>query len=174
MAQRNLSEVESCVPSAEGMRFGIVVSDYNSDITEALYDGVNRTLIKYGASPEDIIKKYVPGGFELTLGAQYMAEYTDVDAIICLGCIIKGETYHFNYICDSITRGLTQLNLDYSIPFIFGVLTTDTYEQAKERAGGKRGNKGDEAASAAIRMVALHREMSDAAGIDEDDEEDDD
>jgi len=101
----------------------------------------------------------VPGSFELTIGAQLLAESYDVDAIICLGCVIQGETPHFTYICQSVTYGITKLNLDYGIPFIFGVLTTLNHDQALERSGGKHGNKGDEAAVTAIKMVALDREM---------------
>ena len=109
---------------------------------------------------ENILKKFVPGSFELTLGAQFMAEYTEVDAIICLGSVIRGETPHFDYICRGVTHGITELNLTYNMPVIFGVLTTDTLQQAKERAGGKHGNKGDEAAVAAIKMAVLQKDLS--------------
>ena len=106
---------------------------------------------------DDIIVRHVPGTFELTLGAQWMAEYEDLDGVICLGCVIQGETPHFTYICQGVTQGITQLNLDYNIPFIFGVLTTLDLRQALDRAGGKHGNKGDEAAVTAIKMAALQR-----------------
>jgi 6,7-dimethyl-8-ribityllumazine synthase len=102
--------------------------------------------------------KHVPGSFELTLGAQFLAEYDDLDAIICLGCVIQGETPHFTYICQGVTQGITQLNLEYNLPFIFGVLTTNSQQQAIDRAGGKHGNKGDEAAITAIKMAALQHE----------------
>lgn len=147
------------IPSAASMSFGIVVSEWHSEITDALLEGAYNTLIAKGALPSNIIIKRVPGSVELTLGAQYFAEYTDVDAIICLGCVIQGETPHFQYVCQSVTHGITELNLQYGIPFIFGVLTTQTYEQAKERAGGSLGNKGEDAAIAAIKMVALRMEM---------------
>lgn len=147
------------IPSAASMSFGIVVSEWHTEITEALLEGAYNTLVAKGALPSNIIIKHVPGSFELTLGAQYLAEYTDVDAIICLGCVIQGETPHFQYVCQSITHGITELNLQFGIPFIFGVLTTNTYEQAKERAGGSLGNKGEEAAIAAIKMVALRMEL---------------
>ncbi|HOO99087.1 MAG TPA: 6,7-dimethyl-8-ribityllumazine synthase [Bacteroidales bacterium] len=147
------------VPDAGEMRFCIVVSDWNSDITSALLNGAVNTLKQSGAREEDIIIKHVPGSFELTLGAQFMAEYDDPDAVICLGCVIRGETPHFDYICQGVTYGITQLNMEYNIPFIFGVLTTDNQQQALDRAGGKHGNKGDEAAVTAIRMAALQREM---------------
>ena len=101
----------------------------------------------------------MPGSFELTLGAQFLAEYDDLDAVICLGCVIQGETPHFTYICQGVTQGITQLNLEYNIPFIFGVLTTLNKQQALERAGGKYGNKGDEAAITAIKMADLQHGM---------------
>ncbi len=147
------------VPDAGKMRFGIVVSDWNHDITQSLLEGAVKILKKHGATDKNIVIKHVPGSFELTLGAQFFAEYDDLDAIICLGCIIQGETPHFSYICQSVTYGITQLNLEYNIPFIFGVLTTLNHEQALDRAGGKHGNKGDEAAVTAIKMAALQFEM---------------
>ena len=107
----------------------------------------------------DIVVRHVPGTFEITLAAQWFAEYDDLDGVICLGCVIQGETPHFTYICQGVTQGITQLNLDYNIPFVFGVLTTLTRQQALDRAGGKHGNKGDEAAVTAIRMAALQRQM---------------
>ena len=147
------------IPSAEDMRIGIVISEWNKEITEFLYQGAYDTLLKYDIKRENILKKYVPGSFELTLGAQFMAEYSDADAVICLGCVIQGETPHFTYICQAVTQGITDLNLNYNIPFIFGVLTTYNLQQAKDRAGGKYGNKGSEAAIAAIKMIHLHHEM---------------
>ena len=160
MATANLSSYEpDRVPSAAEMRFGIVVSDWNNEITMSLLDGALQTLRKHGASDANIIIKHVPGSFELTLGAQFIAEYDDVDAVICLGCVIQGETPHFTYICQGVTQGITQLNLEYNIPFIFGVLTTDNRQQALDRAGGNHGNKGNEAAITAIKMVDLHRRV---------------
>jgi 6,7-dimethyl-8-ribityllumazine synthase len=160
MSTKNLSEYDiSVVPSAENMKFGIVVAEWNYKITGALAKGAIDTLIKHGADVESIIVKHVPGSFELTIGGQFMSEYSDVDAIILLGCVIQGETPHFNYICQSVAEGATQLNLKYNIPVIFGVLTTLTEQQALDRAGGKLGNKGDEAAITAIKMVALQQQM---------------
>lgn len=162
MATANLSEYDSLkVPDASSLRFGIVVSDWNSEITFALLEGALNTLIKHGALQENIIVKHVPGSFELTLGAQMIAESEDVDSIICLGCVIQGETPHFTYICQGVTMGITQLNIDYNIPFIFGVLTTSDMQQAKDRAGGRHGNKGDEAAVTAIKMAALQKGITD-------------
>jgi 6,7-dimethyl-8-ribityllumazine synthase len=160
MGTVNLSDYDpGNVPSAADMRFGIVVSEWNSDITMALLDGAIKTLKKHEVSDSDILVRYVPGSFELTLGAQFIAEYDDVDGVICLGCVIQGETPHFNYICQSVTQGITQLNLEYNIPFVFGVLTTADHQQALDRAGGRLGNKGNEAAVTAIKMAALQRLM---------------
>jgi 6,7-dimethyl-8-ribityllumazine synthase len=160
MGTTNLSVYDpDNVPDASDMRFGIVVSDWNSEITWELLEGAVRTLKKHGTGIDNIIVKHVPGSFELTLGAQFLAEYDDLDAVLCLGCVIQGETPHFNYICQGVTQGITSLNMEYNIPFIFGVLTTSTHQQAADRAGGKLGNKGDEAAVTAIRMAALQREM---------------
>ena len=160
MATKNLSEVGTGqIPDASEMRFGIVVADWNNEVTGSLLDGAVKTLRKHGVSKENIVVKHVPGTFELTLGAQFLAEYDDLDGVICLGCVIQGETPHFTYICQGVTLGITQLNLDYNIPFIFGVLTTDNLQQALDRSGGKHGNKGDEAAITAIKMAALQREM---------------
>jgi 6,7-dimethyl-8-ribityllumazine synthase len=159
MGTINLSAYDpKLVPDASEMRFGIVVSDWNKEITWSLLDGAVKTLIKHGVTDKNIVVKHVPGSFELTLGAQFLAEYDDLDAVICLGCVIRGETPHFEYICQGVTHGITQLNLEYNLPFIFGVLTTNTQQQAVDRAGGKLGNKGDEAAVTAIKMASLQRE----------------
>lgn len=158
---KNLSDYNIAdVPSAADMKFGIVVSEWNTEITEALYKGAYETLIKNGALDENIVKKYVPGSFELTAGAKYLAEKTDVDAVICLGCVIQGETPHFDFVCQGVTQGMTLLNVQYPIPFIFGLLTTLDQQQALDRAGGKHGNKGDEGAVTAIKMVHLNRSLN--------------
>lgn len=161
MATKNLSEYDlAAVPSASEMKFGIVVAEWNYEITGTLAQGAVDTLIKHGATTENIILKHVPGSFELTLGAQYFAEFTKVDAVIILGCVIQGETRHFDFICESVTQGITNLNIKYNKPFIFGLLTTDNQQQALDRAGGKLGNKGDEAAVTAIKMLALRNELT--------------
>src|SRR5665213_2171973 len=153
---KNLSKTEgSKVPSAKKMKFAIVYAEWNSKVTNALKDGALKTLLKQGADKKNIFIHAVPGSFELTLGAQYMAAHTKADAIICLGCVIQGETRHFDFICDAVANGITQLNIKYNKPFIFGVLTTDNQKQAVDRAGGKHGNKGDEAAVTAIKMLHL-------------------
>jgi 6,7-dimethyl-8-ribityllumazine synthase len=158
MATVNLSKYDiNTVPNAEGMRIGIVVSEWNNDITEAMYNGVFDVLIKHGVKKNDIIKDYVPGTFELTYGAKRIAEYSKVDAVIVLGCVIQGETRHFDFICQGVTKGITDLNIKMNLPIIFGVLTTANKQQALDRAGGKHGNKGAEAAVTAIKMIAFCR-----------------
>ncbi|MDP2336480.1 MAG: 6,7-dimethyl-8-ribityllumazine synthase [Bacteroidota bacterium] len=161
MATKNLSDYDlSSVPSASEMKFGIVVAEWNYEITGALAQGAVDTLKKHGARDENISIKHVPGTFELTLGAQYLAEFSNVDAILVLGCVIQGETRHFDFICAGVTQGITSLNIKYNKPFIFGVLTTDNQQQALDRAGGKLGNKGDEAAVTAIKMLGLKSDLT--------------
>lgn len=157
-SHKNLSEFEGGkIPDAKPFKFGIVWSEWNHEITHALKEGAVNTLVANGALRENITVREVPGSFELTLGAQYMAEFTNVDAIICLGCVIQGETRHFDFICEAVANGITNLNIKYNKPFIFGVLTPDNHQQAADRAGGKHGNKGDEAAVTAIKMLALRK-----------------
>ena len=154
---KNLSDYKvDSVPSAKDMNFGIVVAEWNPEVTDALYKGAYDILLKHGAKKENIVSMHVPGSFELTFGAKRLAEESDLDAVICLGCVIQGETKHFDYICQSVSYGLTELNLSFDIPFIFGVLTTNNQQQAIDRAGGKHGNKGDEAAVTAIKMAFLN------------------
>lgn len=156
MATKDLSEYnDELVPDASEMKFGIVVAEWNPEITMALAKGAVETLLKHGAGESNIKVKYVPGSFELPLGAQFFAEHDNVDAIIILGCVIQGETRHFDFICQGVTQGIMDLNLKYNKPFIFGLLTTENQQQALDRSGGKHGNKGDEAAVTAIKMVHL-------------------
>jgi 6,7-dimethyl-8-ribityllumazine synthase len=160
-ARHNLSVYqEANMPSAEGMHFGIVVAEWNADITHALYEGCHETLIKHGVKPEHIYTAQVPGSFELTVGARLMLQHRHVDAVICLGCVIKGETSHNEYINHSVAMGLTNLGLTSGKPCIFGVLTPNNEEQALDRAGGIHGNKGVEAAATAIRMAALAKSLA--------------
>ena len=157
---KNLSEYDhEKVPVAKSMRFGILVSEWNDEVTFALRDGAVSALLKHGADKKDIEIEYVPGTFELTAGARLLAKTQKYDAIIVLGCVIQGETRHFDYICQGIAQGITHLNVKFDMPFIFGILTTANLQQAKERAGGRLGNKGDEAAITAIKMVDLHRRI---------------
>jgi len=161
MATKNLSQSND-VPDASGMKIGVVVAEWNSEITFAMKEGALQTLREHGSDDDDIIVRHVPGSFELTAGAQMMANFCLPDAIICIGCVIRGETPHFDYICQSVTMGLTQLSMDMEIPIIFGVLTTNDLQQALDRAGGKHGNKGIEAAVTAIKMVALKRDLQES------------
>lgn len=159
-ALKNLSDKGSGnIPDARKMKFALVVAEWNPDITFSMRDAAIETLLHHGAVQKNIVVKHVPGSFELTLAAQWFAETDEYDAIICLGCVIEGETRHFDFICQSVTQGITQLNMDYNIPVVFGVLTTRTPEQARDRSGGKHGNKGVEAAVTAIKMVALMTEF---------------
>lgn len=160
MSTKDLSDYDfNSVPDAAGYKFGIVVSEWNYEITGVLAQGAVETLKKYGALEENIIVHHVPGSFELTLGGQFFAEYTNVNAVILLGCVIQGETRHFDFICQGVAMGATDLNLKFGIPVIFGVLTTDNQQQAIDRAGGRLGNKGDEAAITAIKMIELQKDF---------------
>lgn len=136
-------------------KFGIIVSEWNEEVTESLFSGAYETLLQNGAKKENIIRKNVPGSFELTLAAQWMAQEDKIDAVICLGCVIQGETKHFDFICNAVANGITNVSLKYNKPVIFGVLTPNTQQQAMDRAGGKHGNKGDEAAITAVKMLGF-------------------
>jgi 6,7-dimethyl-8-ribityllumazine synthase len=163
----NLSEIQgNDVPNGADKRIGIIVAEWNSEITFRLRDGAIDTLTKHGVAYEDILVKYVPGAFELTKATEWMMRKYFLDAIIVIGCVIRGDTPHFDYICSSVSNGITELNTIESICSVFGVLTVDTFEQAMERAGGKHGNKGDEAAITALKMVALYDEMDNEDEID--------
>jgi 6,7-dimethyl-8-ribityllumazine synthase len=151
----NLSDYDTHkIPSAKGKRFGIVVSEWNETITKALLQGAHDTLVQHETAAEHIAIRYVPGSFELPLEAQRLADLRTYDAIICLGCVIQGETRHFDFICDAVSQGIMTVMLKYNVPVIFGVLTANNLEQAQDRAGGKYGNKGVEAAVTAIKMSA--------------------
>lgn len=151
---QNLSDYDpNRVPDASGMRFAIVVSEWNSEITYKLRDGAYNTLVRHGAKEENITIVYVPGSFELVYGARRIAQSIRPDAVIGLGCVIRGETPHFDYVCSGVTQGFSVLNSQGDIPFIFGLLTNDSMQQSVDRAGGIHGNKGDEAAVTAIKMA---------------------
>lgn len=154
---KNLSDYSAEGVRASGLSFGIVVSSWNHEVTEALYQGAFSTLIDLGAASADIRRMDVPGSYELPVAAKWMADRYQPDAVICLGCVIQGETRHFDFICDAVANGLMQLNLSYGIPFVFGVLTPNNQDQAMARAGGKHGNKGIEAAVTAVKMAALRK-----------------
>ena len=141
------------VPDASDRRFGFVVTEWNSHITEKLLAGAIETLKAHGVPDSNITVRRVPGSFELTYGCAQLAKYGLVDAIIAIGCVIRGDTPHFDYICQGVTQGIAGLNATGSIPVIYGLLTVNNEEQAEERAGGKLGNKGSEFAITAIKMV---------------------
>jgi 6,7-dimethyl-8-ribityllumazine synthase len=153
---KSLSEHSSKnIQDISSKKFGIIVSEWNEEVTESLYSGALQTLLDNGAKKNNIIRKNVPGSFELSLAAQWLAQDENIDAVICLGCVIQGETKHFDFICDAVAYGITNVSLKYNKPVIFGVLTPNTQQQALDRAGGKHGNKGDEAAISAIKMLGF-------------------
>ena len=153
---KNLSSYDyDSVPDGKGKKIGIVVSEWNRTITSNLLQGTYNTLVKFGVASDDIIIEYVPGSFELTFGAKVLIEKAKLDSVIILGCVIQGETPHFTFVCNSVTEGTTELNLKYDVPVIFGLLTTNTLDQAIARSGGRHGNKGDEAAITALKMIEL-------------------
>ncbi len=163
-ANHNLSNYDkTTIPNAKDFRFGIVVSEWNYNITEGLWQGAFDALIDCGAIKENIVRWNVPGTFELTYGAARMSKsiYADsgmLDAIIVIGCVIQGETKHFDFVCEGVTQGIKDLNLKGDIPVIFCVLTDNIMQQSIDRSGGKHGNKGTEAAIAAIKMANLRRQ----------------
>lgn len=144
------------IPSAKGMCFGIVVANWNAEITSNLLDGAKETLLACGASASNISVIKVPGSFELLFGAKLINKQK-VDAIICLGSIIQGRTKHFDFVCNAVSLGVKDLNITLNVPVIFGVLTDNTLQQARDRSGGKYGNKGVEAAITAIKMAYLNK-----------------
>jgi|SRR3954465_556457 6,7-dimethyl-8-ribityllumazine synthase len=159
-SEKNLSIVEgNAIPDGADMRIAIVVAEWNEEITGALFDGAIKTLLENNVKKDNIIISKVPGSFELTLATQFLCEDKSIEAVIALGCVIQGETKHFDFICDAVAHGITNVGLKYNKPVVFGVLTTNTLLQAQERAGGKHGNKGDEAAVTALKMVALKKSM---------------
>lgn len=163
-AHQNLSSYdESTIPNLADYHFGIVVADWNEEITHALYEGCYDTYIKHGAKPENIHTVQVPGTFELPTAARMLNQAKKVDAVVCIGCVIKGETAHNEYINQSVAMGLQQIGIATGKPFIFGVLTPNDMQQAKDRAGGKYGNKGVEAAVTAIRMAELKKELGETS-----------
>jgi 6,7-dimethyl-8-ribityllumazine synthase len=136
-------------------KFAIVVAEWNEDVTEPLFEGAYHALIKMGVKKSNIVRKNVPGSFELPLAAQWEAEKKDIAAVICLGCVIQGDTPHFDYVCQGVAYGIMKVNLKSNKPVAFGVLTTLTKKQAMERAGGKLGNKGEEAALTVVKMLEI-------------------
>lgn len=160
-AHQNLSSHSANeLPSAAGFNFAIITAEWNSEVTHALKQGANDLLIQCGAKKEMILNVSVPGSFELTAAANMIAAKNCCDVIICLGCVVQGETKHFDFICDAVANGLSNVSIHHNIPVIFGVLTTNTMTQAAERSGGNLGNKGIEAAATAIQMAALQKQIT--------------
>lgn len=153
--KKDLSDIGTTLPSASDIKFAIVVSEWNTEVTHALLQGAVETLVDNGASEKGIAIVHVPGSFELPAAAEMLAAKNIYDAIICLGCVIQGETRHFDFISQAVANGVMHVGLKHAMPVIFGVLTTDTMEQALARSGGKHGNKGVEAAAAAISMATI-------------------
>ncbi|WP_340199139.1 6,7-dimethyl-8-ribityllumazine synthase [Ascidiimonas sp. W6] len=155
-ANKNLSAyIKEQIPNAKNFRFGIVVSEWNEQITEGLYKGAYDALVDCGAQSENIIRWNVPGSFELTFGSKKIIEEEKPNAVIAIGSVIQGETKHFDFVCSATAEGIKDLNVVYDVPVIFCVLTDNTMQQAIDRSGGKHGNKGAEAAIAAIKMASL-------------------
>lgn len=154
---KNLSDfTHTVIPSGLGYTFAVITAEWNSEITSSLRKGAVRTLLANGVKADNILEIEVPGSFELTAAADlFLQSNPACDAVICLGCVIQGETRHFDFICNAVANGLTNVGIKYSKPVIFGVLTTDNFEQATDRSGGKHGNKGDEAAITALKMAEI-------------------
>lgn len=160
-ANKNLSNYDkSKLPNAKDFRFGIVVSEWNDIITNGLFYGAEAALLDCGALSENIIRWDVPGSFELIYGAKKMIETQNVDCVITIGCVIKGETMHFEFVCEGVTQGVKDLNVKGDVPVIFCLLTDNTEQQSIDRSGGIHGNKGTEAAIAAIKMADLRKKSS--------------
>ncbi len=159
-ANTNLSAYDkNTIPNAKDFRFGIVVSEWNHDITEGMFQGAFDALKDCGAINENIVRWNVPGSFELIYGCKRIAQsYDMLDAVIAIGSVIQGETKHFDYVCEAVAQGIKDLNVQGNIPVIFCVLTDNNMQQAIDRSGGKHGNKGTEAAIAAIKMAQLRKE----------------
>ena len=155
MKKTNLSEYDpTALPDGSKYRIGVIAAEWNPEVTDAMLAGAVETLRSNGVKEENIVVRRVPGPFELTSAADMMLRYSNVNAVVCIGCVIQGETRHFEFICQAVSQGLTNVALKHERPVIFSVLTTNTMEQALERAGGRHGNKGVEGAVAALKMLA--------------------
>lgn len=155
---KNLSHYDkNTVPNAKDLRFGIVVSEWNEDITSGLYNGAIEALLENGAGEDNIVTWQVPGSFELIYGSKRMIETQKVDTVIAIGSVIQGETKHFDFVCEAVAQGIKDLNVQTDVPVVFCVLTDNTLQQAIDRSGGIHGNKGTEAAIVAIRMAELRK-----------------
>lgn len=159
--EKNLSVYsEKNIIDISWAKIAVVVAEWNNAITETLYEGAYEVLLKHGAKRENILRYDVPGSFELTFAANELAGFKAIDAVICIGCIIQGETKHFDFISDAVAQGLTKVSIEKEKPVIFGVLTTNNKQQALDRAGGKHGNKGEEAGATAVKMLGFKLEVN--------------
>ena len=159
-ALRNLSEYDKdFVPNGADFKVGIVVSEWNDSITMNLLKGAKDALLENGVNEKNILIRFVPGAFELPLGAQFMCEFTDVDGVIAIGVVIQGETKHFDFVCDAATQGIKDVNLEFNTPVAFCLLTDDNIQQSMDRSGGKHGNKGIECAIACMKMIAMKKDF---------------
>ncbi len=165
-AGRNLSEYKKIsTPNGADFKVGIVASEWNDSITLNLLKGAKEALLDNGVKEENILIRFVPGAFELPLGAQYMCEFTDVDGVVAIGVVIQGETKHFDFVCDGATQGIKDINLKYNIPVAFCLLTDNNIQQSIDRSGGKHGNKGVECAIACMKMIDLKRQFKSTGKI---------
>lgn len=157
-ANRNLSEYKKeFIPNGADFKIGIVVSEWNENITLNLLKGAKQALLDHGVSEENILVRFVPGAFELPLGCQWMLEHSNVDGVVAIGTVIQGETKHFDFVCDGATQGIKDVILKYNKPVAFCLLTDNTLQQSIDRSGGKHGNKGIECAVACMKMIGLKR-----------------
>jgi len=164
-ANHNLSDYnKDFVPNGADFKIGIVVSEWNDSITLNLLKGAKDALLENGVKEENVLVRFVPGAFELPLAAQFMCEYTEVDGVIAIGVVIKGETKHFDFVCDGATQGIKDVSLQYNVPVSFCVLTDDNIQQSIDRSGGKHGNKGIECAIACMKMVELKKNFETSSG----------
>ena len=160
MKKTNLSDYDpTAVPDGKEYKIGIVAAEWNPEVTDALLKGAVDTLKEHGVEKNNITVRRVPGTFELSSAADMMLHHCDLDAVICIGCVIQGETRHFEFICQAVSQGVTNVALKHRRPVIFSVLTTDNTQQALDRAGGKHGNKGVEGAITALKMVAFRQSL---------------
>lgn len=160
-ALKNLSEYsKDNVPNGADFKVGIVVSEWNDSITLNLLEGAKKALLENAVLEENILIRFVPGAFELPLGAQFLLDNTDVDGVIAIGVVIQGETRHFDFVCQGATQGIMQVNLEYNSPVSFCLLTDNTIQQSIDRSGGKHGNKGTECAIACLKMIGFKKEFA--------------
>ncbi len=160
MKKTNLSDYDpQAVPDGKEFKIGVIAAEWNPQVTDALMKGAVDTLLEHGVTEENLMVRRVPGTFELSSAADMMLHYNNLDAVICIGCVVQGETRHFEFICQAVSQGITNVAIKRERPVIFSVLTTNTMEQALDRAGGKHGNKGVEGAVTALKMVAYRKSL---------------